>query len=479
MKTANSSCKNSDCDIQTNSLRNLNEKQILNIKNTYKGHPFIINKDDIKDKINKDAILRLMRKTSYILEYTPDMGALSEDNIIYYLNDIQKSVLKLNKSFFGKEYLNINLTTIKFLTKINFTYLAKLRQTFDIKLVKFSTILTENSIQKLKEIILRQYFLIEEYVHQSADLVKFKINHFLNEMNNTAEFLESLSGYIHNQALGYYKILYNMIQDKYENLNEKKPKKSDIMGESVYSEYKNNKTKETVMELIGVFHSELHYNINWTGIISKCFNSSKFNFMDKLKNYTKIGVKFSKTLSMPFTAFPYFQILFNISAYAGLGLGISFSYDKENHEVDLVFDVYGEAKVPMQIEGGLYIPASKSPVQIAMVVGLDGIIGHGRAGIKLEISLKDLNTDCDVYFIFNALVFQFYFQIRITIDLPFFSSSYIFDVIRLELFGIHVEVHSLKKAKQEAFKKNKIGGFTPKGEDIISPKPEGKDIIVK
>ena len=53
----------------------------------------------------------------------------------------------------------------------------------------------------------------------------------------------------------------------------------------------------------------------------------------------------------------------------------------------MVLDVYAEAKVSLQLEGGLYIPAAKSKFQVALAVGLDGIIGHGRAGIKLEMNL--------------------------------------------------------------------------------------------
>ena len=80
--------------------------------------------------------------------------------------------------------------------------MEKLRLSFDTKLVKFSTILTDKSIQKLKGIILKQFYLIEEYVHKSSDLVQNKINNFLNELHKTSEFIETLSGYTHNQALG-------------------------------------------------------------------------------------------------------------------------------------------------------------------------------------------------------------------------------------------------------------------------------------
>ena len=478
LETVSSSCEEFDCDIETNSLRNLDENRNLNIMNIYKGHPLLINKTGLEKNIRTKGIFDIKRKVSSFPEYTSDMGALSEDNILYYLSNLQNSVLNLNKSYFGRDYLNINSTSIKFITKMNFTCLEKLRLSFDLKLVKFSSILTEKSMQELKDIILSQFYLIEKYVHQSSDLVQYKINYFLNEINNTSAFIESLSGYIHNQVLGYYKILYTTIQNKYEDLGNKKQ-----IIESEHSHNNHNKTKVTVLEIVSLFQSEIQFNFNWTLIFSKIkdfFNiTSKFSFLDKLVNYTKKGKAFSKTLSIPFPAFPYFQIVFNFSAYAGLGFGISPNVNWTNFEVSLVFDVYVEAKVPMQIEAGLYFPPSKSPVQIAMVLGLDGIIGHGRAGIKLEISLRNGETDCDAYFIINALVFQFYFQIKITIDLPLFHFGYSFDIIRVELFGLHLELHSLKKARQEAFKKNKMFGFNFQGKDILSPEPQGKDIIVK
>ena len=406
------------------------------------------------------------------------MGALSEDNILYYLSNLQNSILKLNKSYFGREYLNINLTSLKFISKINFTCLEKLRLTFDIKLVKFSSILTEKSMQDLKDIILWQFYLIENYVHQSSDLVQFKINHFLNEINKTCDFIESLSGYIHNQVLGYYKILYTTIQNKYEELGNKK-----AISESDHSHNNHNKTKVTVSEIVSLFQSEIEFNFNWTIAITKLKNIFLKNFnsslWDKIKNYTRIGKGLSKTLYIPFPAFPYFQILFNISAYAGIGLNIALGMNWTSFEPSLVFEIFGEAKVPLQLEGGLYFPSGKSAIQIAMVLGLDGIIGHGRAGIKLEIYLTKRQTDCDLYFILNALVFQFYFQIRITIDLPLFHAGYRFDIIRIEFFGLHVELHTLKKAKQETFKKNKMFGYNLLDSPMISPEPKGKDITVE
>ena len=150
------------------------------------------------------------------------------------------------------------------------------------------------------------------------------------------------------------------------------------------------------------------------------------------------------------------QIRLYFKAYAGLGFYTSIEPDWRHLEFSLVLDVYAEAKCSLAIEGGLYIPetsGSKEPVQIALVVGLEGIIAHGRAGVKLELSLNDGKDTKDAYFIFNALVFEFYIQFRIKIQIPLFKLEFKFDIIRIELFGFHVEVHANKTKQEEAFKK--------------------------
>ena len=461
-------CPESDCGIPTNSLRRLNNREILGITNVYKGHNNLRNDLEFKEKINKKINFAGKRKISSLPEYTSDMGALSENDVVYYLSNLQNTTLKLNKSYFGKEYINVNLTTNKFLNKINFTYLEKLRLSFDIKLVKFSTILTEQSIQELKTIILSQFYLIEEYVHNSSNLVRFKINSFLNEINNTNEAIESLSGYIHNQVLGYYNILYSTIQSKYETIKDKRLRLLDDIGKSVYTK-KTNTTKTTFLEIVNILHFEININFDLSHILNKCLNLTTIGkFMDKLNKY--IGKSFNKTIPIPFTLIPHFEINLNLRASVGLGFYIGVEPDWRHLDFSLVFDIYAEAKVNLIIEGGFYIPNRKSKMLVALAVGLDGVIGHGRAGVKLSIGMNKGNVDLDVYFIFNALVFQFYFQITVKIEIPLFKFEFLFDISRIEIFGFHIELHSLKKARNDAFQKSNIWGVnSPIGIETLGP----------
>ena len=456
--TMNTSCENSDCGIPMDSLRRLNKKDNIQIMKVYEGHHLLENKTEIKEKINKKINFNNKRRTSSVSslpEFTPDMGELTVDDVIYYLSDVQNTILKFNKSYFGREYINVNLTLNKYLSKINFTYLEKLRFSFDIKLVKFSTILTQNSLNKLEDIILMQYYLIKEFVHKSADLVQSKINYFLNELNNTSKFIESLSGYTHNQALGYYEILHHVIQGKYETIDNKRLRALHIIEESDYSK-RTNYTKRTVLEIVSFLNFEITIDFNITHILTQIFNFPALNDIIEKINKLKIGKNLEIQLYIPFPLFPYLQIRLYFKAYAGLGFYTSIEPDWRHLEFSLVLDVYAEAKCSLAIEGGLYIPETsgpKVPVQIALVVGLEGIIAHGRAGVKYELSLNDGKVTLDAYFIFNALVFEFYIQFRIKIQIPLFKLEFKFDIIRIELYGFHVEAHTIKKKQEEAFKK--------------------------
>ena len=149
-----------------------------------------------------------------------------------------------------------------------------------------------------------------------------------------------------------------------------------------------------------------------------------------------------------------FKLELNIDAGIGFLASIEPDWDKSIFNINL--DLYAEAKVPMKIEGGLYIPPTPgSPLVTAFVVGLDGVIAHGKAGVKLVFCINTLEFDFDLYFIFHALKFQFFVQAKIEIKTPIFSFEDKYDVIRIELFGIEIENHSSQKAQAEAFKKNR------------------------
>ena len=300
-------------------------------------------------------------------------------------------------------------------------------------------------MQRLKDIILKQYYLIEEYVHRSSDLVQLKINYFLNQINNTNLFIENLSEYIFSKTFGYYKILYNSIQNKYQVI---KSHNSGLANKLI------NYAKGYLEKIIRSFEKELESVLGMFDlekILKKCLNIP--SFLDEFKDKLDYHVTYEEKIIIPFPAVPYLELHIFLYAHAGAGLEISFTTDwLDNFKTILSFESYAEAKVELGIEGGFYLPSGESPIQINFVVGLSGVIGDGRAGIKLEFSLINANFNYDVHFIFNAFIFKFYFKIGIKIDLKFFKFKYDIYILKLEFPGLYIEAHSKKKDEAKSSK---------------------------
>jgi len=451
--TMDKSCEESYCGFSKNSFRRLNKKEFIDISNVYKHHSNLINITLVEKKINKKINFDNRRKTSSFPEYTSDMGALSESDVVYYLSNLQNTIMKLSKLYLGKEYLNINSTTNKFLATINITFLEKLRNSFEVKIAKFSSILTENSINKLKNILLKQYYSIEEYVHKSSIFLRNQINNFLNELNKTTESIESLSGYIHNQALGYYSILYSSIQGKYINLDYQILPIINFNTDSSNNLFTKivKETKITVSEVIHTFQSKIKLEFNLTHILKGCLGSTTLGkIMKKMDDISKIEKSFKHEFPIMFPAFPNFQIRITPDVGAGFGFYASIEPNWQELKFNLAFEVYVEAYVGIKFEGGFYMPCStESPIKTAFTIGIDGVLGHGRAGMKLEIYLREFDITFDLYFIGKALSFEFYCQARVEIECLLFKSEHSYDFFREKLYSLETEYHTSKKVPKK------------------------------
>ena len=150
------------------------------------------------------------------------MGGLSEDDLYKYLNKLLDEINKFKYTYLAEEFNNINKTVVHFINKINFTYLEKLKRSFTMKIVKFSTILTEQTLKSLEKIILKQYYQIESYIYKSSNLIQIRINEFLNEVNNTSLYIDNLKELINIRVRMQFEMLYQLIQSKYQIVNKDK-----------------------------------------------------------------------------------------------------------------------------------------------------------------------------------------------------------------------------------------------------------------
>ena len=273
---------------------------------------------------------------------------------------------------------------------------------------------------------------------------------------NTSGLIESLSGYIHNQVLGYYNILYTSIQSKYTNLETKIFPIFDFDSDSGPIA----ETKTTVLGIVNKFNTDNKFKVNLTHILKGCLNETSLGRLKKMNDFSNIQKTLTKTIPIMFPAIPALQIRITPEFSIGFGFYASIEPNWQELKFNLAFEVFIENYFSLKMEGGIYVPCSaESPFQTAFAVGFDGIIAHARAGLRLDIYLNELDITFDVYLIGRAFKFTFYCEARVELKTRFIQIKYGYDLFRTEVTGIETEFHLKNKAKKK-FEGNKNYALT-------------------
>ena len=105
-------------------------------------------------------------------------------------------------------------------------------------------------------------------------------------------------------------------------------------------------------------------------------------------------------------------------------------------------DISGGASVSVTINLGLVVPSAKSLIRFSFNVGLVGVLGSGKAGVKLSLYYKDqFSIDC--YYEFKAFELSFYVMLTLSIDLFIIEFEFSFYIIQKTLGGFKYEYHKI------------------------------------
>ena len=105
-------------------------------------------------------------------------------------------------------------------------------------------------------------------------------------------------------------------------------------------------------------------------------------------------------------------------------------------------DISGGASVSVTINLGLVVPSAESPIRFSFNVGLVGVLGSGKAGVKLSLYYKDqFSIDC--YYEFKAFELSFYVMLTLSIDLFIIEFEFSFYIIQKTLGGFKYEYHKI------------------------------------
>ena len=477
----------------SNITNNIKNNNTINSSNKYINNKNNSDNKNINNYINN---LRTLSQMEFNYDYDETKGAISKDDIILFLADIQKSIFDLNKTYINNFDLNAKLKTEKFIIKVNGTYKAKLKNLILKSASKFSPILSRESYQQLIDNMFKQYYKIEYYLNNNTLLLQNDINKLISILTNSSIFIKTINDLSYNKILGYFDILIEMIQDKYELINDNNkyhlrnleeetdddidsPNELNELDKQKFDELfkeTKNKGKKYFVEFITTSETfkdrieGLLVDIVNNGITKVDFSEvsefetsitlilyknkiSKLNFAQSIQiNLFSLKIDAFCTL---FPTFPFLQLRIVPELHIGLNFEMGFEMDFLEDDYTIYYDISGEAEVSVSVEVGFYYPVASKTVEISLTMGLKGILGSGSVGLKFSLCINKAEFETEVYYKYKAFTLSFYIMFRIQIKMKFMKFSFSFYLINKRLCKGITE----KKSKSLKFKLKKIAKF--------------------
>jgi hypothetical protein len=252
----------------------------------------------------------------------------------------------------------------------------------------------------------------EDYSNNNFDSDKDVLEIDFNLNENIITYVKKKSDSVYNNYIELFKTKVDNLEDETTN--------STNSPELIFDKFKNY-----LNELIPI-------NTSFT---KECFNSSEKKFEPHLP-----------MIIIPLPIFPLLQLRIIPTVY--FKFGYEFSCVNEKQEIGAFLDFYVKGEVSLNLELGLYIPGINSPVELAIVVGLKGVLGSGTIGLKLEYNLNQNQLAFELYYQLEAFSFYFYIQYRYRINIKILEEIFVlkfeFFIVNQRLFGLYKEKHKRK-----------------------------------
>jgi len=158
---------------------------------------------------------------------------------------------------------------------------------------------------------------------------------------------------------------------------------------------------------------------------------------------------------------PSLDMAIRIIPEIGIGVCLSIGFNgeyKKGKKNDYSFNIecYGKSEISLSLDCGVYYPGAKSKYRISLNLGIKGIIGSGRAGVKLIFFLNRDKYRIDFYYDLIAFQFNLYLMMQISYKMKFINLEIDIEIINLLLFGFRYEYHFIRDSNY----KSNIVGYT-------------------
>ena len=128
---------------------------------------------------------------------------------------------------------------------------------------------------------------------------------------------------------------------------------------------------------------------------------------------------------------------------------VLYSAEEKKQYNSLDITISGDEDVYSEIDFGIHIPFSFSPIRLSFNFGLKGMCGSGRTGVKLSLYLKD-KFSIDLYYEFRDHQLSYYLSATFKFDISIVKFSFSFYIFRIKFASSKIENHSSKEYKYSA-----------------------------
>ena len=179
---------------------------------------------------------------------------------------------------------------------------------------------------------------------------------------------------------------------------------------------------------------------NPESIFGSFYNITSKIYEKCTKSYEQVPINPKlQPIIIPLPILPFLQLRIFPTVY--LKYGFNFNCMNEKFEIGAFLNLYIQAEVSLNMELGFYIPGANSLVELSISVGLKGVLGAGKVGLKLEYNLNHNHLAISLDYRFESLTLYFYIVFRITINLIEKQYIFEFNIVNQRLFGLYKEWH--------------------------------------
>ena len=109
---------------------------------------------------------------------------------------------------------------------------------------------------------------------------------------------------------------------------------------------------------------------------------------------------------------------------------------------------------------GVYVIDALSPIQLSLSIGIKGVLGSGRAGMKLSLFMGLNRYDTKLYFELEAIRFSFYIMLKFLINLYIYKFSIEFYIFNKVFAGVKLGMNTTKVSYYNGTQIKKFKGIT-------------------